>query len=80
LRSKGEGETFAHGVCIIADKKGDTYVTYNTLNSNENGKSITTYVKGGTGKFKNLTGTGTASELMPAHTKKKETAACNPGN
>lgn len=64
--AKGEGETFTHGLCIMADQEGDTFVVYNTFNSKD--KNIITHVKGGTGKFSQLDGTGTASEIGPAHT------------
>lgn len=67
--AKGEGDTFAHGVCIMADKEGDTFIGYQTLNSED--KTITLHATGGTGKFKTLDGKGIVSEVGPAHTKKE---------
>lgn len=66
----GDGNAFVHGVCVFADKDGDTFVTYTT--SMRKAKSRIAHVKGGTGKFVNLDGKGTSFEIGPADTGKAE--------
>ncbi len=57
------GNAFIHGVCIFADPDGSTFVTYSSSKAKD--KSSTIHIKGGTGKFLNLDGTGTSSKTLP---------------
>ena len=60
----GKDNFFAHGMCVLADKDGDTFVTYSSSFAQD--ESIEIFVKGGTGKFKGLTGQGLASPFGPS--------------
>ena len=66
----GGGNAFSHGVCIFADKDGDTFVTYITSMRKDEIKILN--VKGGTGKFIDLDGKGTSFDNGPADTGKVE--------
>ncbi|GAB5555245.1 MAG: hypothetical protein Sapg2KO_48360 [Saprospiraceae bacterium] len=67
---KGEGTAIMHGICMMANKNGDTYIAYIT-DSEKEATEFELNVKGGTGIFENLDGKGTATFMMPTHTKKE---------
>lgn len=68
------GNAFIHGVCLFSDGDGSTFVTYSTSKSKD--ESSTIYIKGGTGKFLNLDGSGTASKSLPLDPDLKEDDCC----
>ena len=69
----GEGNEFVHGVCIMADQAGDTFVTYLSYERNDESRAF--FVKGGTGKFRNLDGKGTTTFIARPQTNNVEVFA-----
>ncbi len=66
----GDGNALIHGFSVLADKDGDTFFVYFT--STRRDKQNTVKIKGGTGKFMNLEGSGTSSKAERADTGIKE--------